>query len=159
MVRFESRNLLELQKVNCVKPIFSDGFLSRATFAGQPKNSGEHARRTCPVRSGLLWNVLNKIAYSSEPWEKPRILSITFYYTDTGCLFIRILILTFNNPHITGPYDPLYTLKNQGFLHCSTSSGTAVQPFLRIGMLGRSKGPENLNHGFTGFNRSIVNTP
>ena len=43
----------------------------------------------------------------------------TFQYT--GWL-IGILILVYYNPHITGQYNPLYNLTNQGFFHCSCDS-------------------------------------
>ena len=36
----------------------------------------------------------------------------------TGWL-IGILIMLYYNPYITGQYNPLYTLNNQGFFHCS----------------------------------------
>ena len=42
--------------------------------------------------------------------------NVTFHYT--GC-FIGIPIMVYYNPHKTGQYNPLYTLNNQGFFHCS----------------------------------------
>ena len=40
----------------------------------------------------------------------------TFHYT--GWL-IGILIMVYYNPYITGQYNPLYNLTNQGLFHCS----------------------------------------
>ena len=50
------------------------------------------------------------------PIEPRKKNGLTFQYT--GCL-IRILTWVYYNPHNTGQYNPLYTLNNQGFFHCS----------------------------------------
>ena len=41
---------------------------------------------------------------------------VAFHYT--GCL-IGVRIRVYDNPHITGQYNPLYTLNNPGSFHCS----------------------------------------
>ena len=52
--------------------------------------------------------------------EKKQILSIIHH---TGCLIRNLRMLFLNNPYITGYYNPLYTLNNQGpSFNCS--SGT-----------------------------------
>ena len=42
-------------------------------------------------------------------------------FHSTGCL-IGILIMVYYDPYITGQYNPLYSLTNQGFFHCSIVS-------------------------------------
>ena len=52
---------------------------------------------------------------SIDPLE-PRKNPLTFHYT--GCL-TGLLIMAYSNPHITGSYNSLYTLNNEGFFHGS----------------------------------------
>ena len=51
----------------------------------------------------------------------------------TGCL-IGVLIMTYYNPHITGWYNPLYTLNNQGFFHCSGVNNPRAWPDLHLNL-------------------------
>ena len=40
--------------------------------------------------------------------------------------------MTYYNPHITGWYNPLYTLNNQGFFHCSGVNNPRAWPDLHL---------------------------
>ena len=51
----------------------------------------------------------NFTPYPCEPRKKP-----SYFPWNTGWL-IGILIMVYYNPHITGQYNPLYNLTNQGF--------------------------------------------
>ena len=64
------------------------------------------ANRLGPRR--ICWRFAKKgknKRHETNPW-------MTFHYTD--CL-LGILIMVYFNPHITGQYNPLYTLNNQSF--------------------------------------------
>ena len=50
-----------------------------------------------------------------EPRKKYENKNIIFH--DTGLIGVRTMV--HYNPQITGQYNPLYTLNNPGFLHCS----------------------------------------
>ena len=49
----------------------------------------------------------------------------------TSCL-IGILTMVYYNPHITGQYNPLYNLNNQGFFHCSGRNSRIRAPGLMM---------------------------
>ena len=72
------------------------------------------------------WEARDKSANSNprqspEPREKK-----TPTFRSSGCL-IGILMVCYN-PHITGQYNPLYTLNNQVFFHCSPSLAPSCPP-------------------------------
>ena len=71
----------------------------------------------------------------------------TFHYT--GC-FIGILIMVYSNPHMTGQYNPLYSLNNQGFVFAQLVSfpGISMKVFPCISWKG-IKG--FVLHRFVGF--------
>ena len=60
--------------------------------------------------------------YLHEPRKKK---TLTFH--STGCL-IGILIMVYYNPHITGEYNPLYTLNNRFFstAHMNSCEGFSL---------------------------------
>ena len=62
-------------------------------------------------------NIISKTILGSEMWTEGISATkknlVAFHYS-TGWL-IRILIMAYYNPYITGQYNPLYTLNNQCF--------------------------------------------
>ena len=61
------------------------------------------------------YRVLGSFLLCVEPRKKQL---LTFHYY-TGCLLGILSSWFMNNPHITGQYNPLYTLNNQGLFHSS----------------------------------------
>ena len=84
-----------------------------------PKKAG---RFGCPQQQFLRIHPLLKVhpklppAESSARWHEQWKKTRTLFSLDFGCLIIEIRIMFFvYNPHITGQYNPAYTLNNQGF--------------------------------------------
>ena len=65
-----------------------------------------------PFTSWTSWNILP-------------VCSFLFPKYYTGCL-IGNLRMVYYNPHITGQHNPLYTLNNLGFLHCSPEQTNTI---------------------------------
>ena len=63
---------------------------------------------------------MKKHCHMEMPPKKSKAMELLephMIFNSTGLIGIRIMV--YYNSQITGQYNPLYTLNNPGFLHCS----------------------------------------